>query len=90
MLMTILYTPRVESPAQPKYTPDVCSDSMSEKFSAGKFATRQTNIKLSVIRSVLLLKNQKRELEYIFNSNRTYFIQDMMNFSVSQESLFTV
>ena len=50
MLMTILYMPRVESLAQPKYTPDVCSDSMSEKFSAGKFATRQTGIKLSVTR----------------------------------------
>ena len=39
MLITILYTPRVESPAQPKYTPDVCSDTTSEKFSAGKLAT---------------------------------------------------
>ena len=39
MLITILYTPCVESPAQPKYTPDVCSDTTSEKFSAGKLAT---------------------------------------------------
>jgi hypothetical protein len=38
MLITILYTPRVESPAHPKYTPDVCSDTTSEKFSAGKLA----------------------------------------------------
>jgi hypothetical protein len=41
MLITILYIPRVESPAQPKYTPDVCSDTTSEKFSAGKFAVVQ-------------------------------------------------
>jgi len=41
MLITILYIPRFESPAQPKYTPDVCSDTTSEKFSAGKLAAVQ-------------------------------------------------
>jgi hypothetical protein len=62
--MAILYTPRVESPAQPKYTPDVCSDSRSEKFSADKFATRQTENKFISDQeeklSVQLLRNPKR------------------------------
>jgi len=54
-LITILYIPRVESPAQPKYTPDVYSDTTSEKFSAGKLATVQNKTisapveKLSVV-----------------------------------------
>ena len=69
MLMTILYMPRVGRQAQPKYTPDVCSDSMSEKFSAGKFATRQTYTDLisGGRKSVYYYQeNRKRELvEYI-------------------------
>lgn len=41
MLMTILKIPRLDSPAQPKYTPEVCSERTEEKFSAGKLAARK-------------------------------------------------
>jgi hypothetical protein len=42
MLMTILYIPLPGKDAQPKYTPEVCSDSTSEKLSADKLASRKT------------------------------------------------
>lgn len=45
MLMTILYIPLPDKAAQPKYTPEVCSDSISEKLSADKLAFKTQEVK---------------------------------------------
>lgn len=49
MLMTILKTPRLDSLAQPKYTPEVCSERTQEKFSAGKLAARKKKGKTLIV-----------------------------------------
>ena len=41
MLMTILKTPRVDNPAQPKYTPEGCSERRLEYPSVDKLAERR-------------------------------------------------